>query len=104
MPPETGKPTSAAKASPGNKSSANVKALGLEDPSQKQSSSERAVKECEELEEELATLKAAYEQYFLGNDRLPPARPHEDFKKRLNKLKTSMVRNTAAKFRISSLQ
>jgi hypothetical protein len=101
MPQEPGKPTSAAKSSPG-KSSANVKALGDEDSSKK-STSEKALKECEELEEELTALKVTYEQYFLGNERLPPARAHEDLKKRLNKLKTGLVRNTAAKFRIASL-
>jgi hypothetical protein len=96
MPPEPGKPTSAAKSSP------NVKALGDDDKSKK-STNERAAEECKELEEELAILKVAYEQYFLGNERLPPTRAHEDLKKRLNKLKTGMVRNTAAKFRIASL-
>jgi hypothetical protein len=101
MPPEPGKPTSAARSSPG-KSSSNVKMLGDEDSSKK-SSSERAQQECEELEEELLALKVTYEQYFLGNERLPPVRAHEELKKRLNRLKTSMVRNTAAKFRISSL-
>jgi hypothetical protein len=102
MPPEPGKPTSAAKSSPG-KSSLNVKALEVDDPSQKKSTSEKALQEASELEEELAALRVAYEQYFLGNERLPPARAHEDFKKRLIKLKSGMVRNTAAKFRISSL-
>src|SRR4051794_8215524 len=96
MPPEPGKPTSAAK------SSANVKALG-DDASSKKSTSEKALEECHELEEELAVLKVAYEQYFLGNERLPPVRAHEDFRKRLMRLKTGLVRNTAVKFRISSI-
>ena len=103
MPPELGKPTSAAKGSPGAKSSLNVKALAVEDESQKKSTSERAFEETAELEEELAGLRVAYEQYFLGNERLPPTRAHEDLKKRLIKLKSGLVRNTAAKFRISSL-
>ena len=102
MPPETGKPTSAAKSSSG-KSSINVKALAVEDESQKKSTSERALEETAELEESLASLRAVYEQYFLGNERLPPTRAHDDFRKRLNKLKSGMVRNTAVKFRISSL-
>jgi hypothetical protein len=101
MPPELGKPTSAARSSPG-KSSSNLKGLGGDDASKK-STSERAQQECEELEEELIALKVTYEQYFLGNERLPPARAHEDFRKRLTKLKSGLVRNTAAKFRISSL-
>ncbi|KFE68141.1 MXAN_5187 C-terminal domain-containing protein [Hyalangium minutum] len=101
MPPEIGKPTSAAKSSPG-KSSANLKALGGDDASKK-STSERAIEECAELEEELMVLKVTYEQYFMGNERLPPTLAHDTFRKRLNKLKTGLVRNTAVKFRISSL-
>jgi len=101
MPPEPGKPTSAARSSPG-KSSANLKALGGDDSSKK-STSERAQQECDEIEEELIALKVTYEQYFLGNERLPPVRAHEELKKRLIRLKTGLVRNTAAKFRISSL-
>lgn len=97
MPPEP-KPTST------SKSSANLKALAQQDDSgPKKSTSEMALQECAELEEELATLRVTYEQYFLGNERLPPVRAHEDFKKRLNKLKTGLVRNTAVKFRIASL-
>src|SRR5689334_7956353 len=104
MPPELGKPTSAAKGSPAaNKSSLNVKALAADDSSQKKSTSEKAFEETAELEEELAQLRVAYEQYFLGNERLPPSRAHEDFKKRMIRLKSGLVRNTAAKFRISSL-
>jgi hypothetical protein len=97
MPPEPGKPTSA------SKSAANVKALAMDDTGPKKSNNELAAQECEAIEEELAALKATYEQYFLGNERLPPTRTHEDLKKRLNKLKTGLVRNTAVKFRISSL-
>jgi hypothetical protein len=97
MPPELGKQNANAKSNSGSKG------LGEKDSGLKKSSSELVFKECDELEEELAALKVAYEQYFLGNERLAPARAHDDFKKRLMKLKTSMVRNTAAKFRMNSL-
>ncbi|MBF5045799.1 hypothetical protein FGE12_25550 [Aggregicoccus sp. 17bor-14] len=65
---------------------------------------ESLLHECEELEAELAALKAAYEQYFLGAERHPPLRTHEALKKRVNKLQTGFVRNTAMKFRVQSLQ
>ncbi|HEX8705793.1 MAG TPA: MXAN_5187 C-terminal domain-containing protein [Myxococcaceae bacterium] len=91
MPPEFGKQNANAKADKKDKD------LG------QRSSSEQVLKDCDALEEELAALKVAYEQYFLGNERNAPARAHEDFKKRLMKLKTGMVRNTAAKFRLNSL-
>ena len=101
MPPEIGKQNANAKSNPGAKGG-----LGDKDRDSgglKKSSSELVFKECDELEEELAALKVSYEQYFLGNERLAPARAHDDFKKRLMRLKSSMVRNTAAKFRMNSL-
>ncbi|ADO75866.1 MXAN_5187 C-terminal domain-containing protein [Stigmatella aurantiaca] len=97
MPPEPGKSTSSAKSAP-------AKSLGDDKAGQKKSNSEMALQETSALEEELAALRATYEQYFLGNERFPPLRDHEDFKKRLLKLKGSNVRNTAAKFRLNSLQ
>lgn len=65
--------------------------------------SEEAMKLCDQLEAELAELRAAYEQHFLGNERLAPLKKHEAFKKQYDKLKGSMVRQTAAKFRIESI-
>ncbi len=65
--------------------------------------SEDAMQRCNELESELAELRAAYDQYFMGNERLPPLKKHEGFKKQYMKLKSSMVRQTAAKFRIESI-
>ncbi len=65
--------------------------------------SEDAMQRCNELDAELAELRAAYEQYFMGNDRLPPLKKHEGFKKQYMKLKSSFVRQTAAKFRIESI-
>ncbi|MDY7226175.1 MXAN_5187 C-terminal domain-containing protein [Hyalangium rubrum] len=97
MPPEP-KPTANAKSSAGAKS-----ALGGNDSGEKKSNSELALKECDEIEEELAALRVTYEQYFLGNERFPPVRAHEDLKKRLIRLKGGLVRNTAAKFRMNSL-
>lgn len=96
MPPEL-------KQTPNAKSAAGAKALGERDSGVKKSNSELVFKECDELEEEIAALKVTYEQYFLGNERLAPARAHEDLKKRLMRLKGSMVRNTAAKFRMNSI-
>lgn len=58
---------------------------------------------CTELEAELAELRAAYEQYFLGNERVPPQKQHEAFKKALTRLKGQFVRQTAVKFRIESI-
>ncbi len=65
---------------------------------------ENLLKECEAIEAELAALKVAYEQYFLGAERHPPLRVHEALKKRVVKVQTGFVRNTAMKFRVQSLQ
>jgi hypothetical protein len=65
--------------------------------------SEDAMLRCNELDTELAELRAAYDSYFMGNDRLPPVKKHEGFKKQWMKLKGTFVRQTAAKFRIESI-
>lgn len=65
--------------------------------------SEDAMQRCNELDAELAELRAAYDSYFMGNERLPPLKKHEGFKKQFMKLKGTFVRQTAAKFRIESI-
>lgn len=65
--------------------------------------SEDAMQRCNELDAELAELRAAYDSYFMGNERLPPLKKHEGFKKQFMKLKSTFVRQTAAKFRIESI-
>jgi hypothetical protein len=67
------------------------------------SGSEMALQECDAIEAELASLKVAYEHYFMGVERTPPSRAHEDLKKRVERLKSSFVRNTSAKFRVQSI-
>ena len=64
---------------------------------------EEVVKLCAELEVELNELKAQYDQYFLGMERLPPTKHHERLKKQINQLRTTFVRQTAAKFRVATL-
>jgi len=61
-------------------------------------------KECGELEEAIAALRMSYEQYFLGIERKPPTLEHNELKKRMQKLKSGFVRQTAIKFRIQSIQ
>ncbi|QRN96712.1 hypothetical protein JRI60_48350 [Archangium violaceum] len=67
------------------------------------SGSEVALQECDAIEAELAALKVTYEHYFMGIDRTPPTRVHEDLKKRVERLKSSFVRNTGAKFRVQAI-
>lgn len=58
---------------------------------------------CNELEAELAELRALYESYFMGNERIPPLKQHDAFKKSYLKLKGASVRQTAVKFRIETI-
>ncbi|MEW6431330.1 MAG: hypothetical protein AB1730_07450, partial [Myxococcota bacterium] len=64
---------------------------------------EQVLKLCGELESELNELKAQYEQYFLGMERIPPTKHHEQLKKQILQLKGTFVRHTAAKFRVQQL-
>ncbi len=58
---------------------------------------------CTELEGEIASLRAKYEQYFLGVDRKPPSAEHGALKKRVNGLRNTFVRQTATKFRVEAV-
>lgn len=64
---------------------------------------EEVMKVCAELEVELSELKAQYDQYFMGMERLPPTRHHERLKKQVGELRGKFIRQTAAKFRIGQL-
>ena len=52
----------------------------------------------------LHALRGQYEQYFLGMEKRPPSKAHEQFKKQLATLRTIPSRNSALSFRIQSLQ
>ncbi len=49
-------------------------------------------------------LRAAYEQYIAGNERREPSQARERFKKELRRLQTEATFNTAARFRLTTLQ
>jgi hypothetical protein len=72
-------------------------------PKKQLGESETAMEACTNLENELAELKAGYEQYFLGVERAAPLKRHDALKKRINVLKNQFVRQTAVKFRIQNL-
>lgn len=58
---------------------------------------------CQHLEESIEELKVKYEMYFLGVERLEPARRRDDLKRDIARLKTAFTRNTGLRFRIQSL-
>jgi len=49
-------------------------------------------------------LRGQYEQFFLGMEKRPPVKAHEQFRKRIAALKTIPSRNSALSFRIQTLQ
>ncbi len=64
---------------------------------------EQTAKDCDAIEADLAALRVAYEQFFLGIERKPPTHQYEALKKRLNALRNSFIRQTGIKFRVNSL-
>ena len=64
---------------------------------------EEVLEACTVLEAELAELRAAYEQYFLGVERHPPVARHDALKRKMQDLKSRFTRQTAAKFRIQTV-
>jgi hypothetical protein len=69
----------------------------------KLSDSEEVGKEVDAIEADIAALKVAYEQYFLGAERMPPTKQHADLKKRVQRLKGAFTRQTAMKFRVQGV-
>ena len=55
-----------------------------------------------ELEAKLARLRALYEQYFLGIERLPPTTARKEVFRMVQRLEGGYIRNTAQKFRMRS--
>lgn len=64
----------------------------------------QVAQEVDSVEALLHALRGQYEQFFLGLEKRPPTKAHEQVKKRLEALKTVPSRNSALSFRIQSLQ
>jgi len=61
------------------------------------------MRSCAAVEGELAELRAAYDQYFLGVERKPPTKRHDALKRQMRELKSHFVRQTSVRFRIDNL-
>ncbi|MBK9264493.1 MAG: hypothetical protein IPM54_32475 [Polyangiaceae bacterium] len=57
----------------------------------------------EELESRIERLKALYEQYFMGIEKLEPLVPRKDVDRRIMILRREQVRNTAQRFKFQTL-
>lgn len=58
----------------------------------------------DDLEEEIELLKVAYERYFNGVDRVPPAREHDRVKLHLRNLQRMRGGSTVIRFRLQQLR
>jgi len=57
----------------------------------------------EELENRLERLRALYEQYFMGIERIEPAIPRKDIDRRIYVLRREKIRNTAKRFKLQTI-
>jgi hypothetical protein len=64
----------------------------------------QVAEEVDGVEALLHALRGQYEQFFLGIEKRPPLKAHQQFTKRLSALRTVPARNSALSFRIQSLQ
>lgn len=69
----------------------------------KMADSATVAKQVDGLEAQIAELRQAYEQFFLGLERKPPTFQHNDLKRQLQQMRGTFVRQTAVKFRINAL-
>ncbi len=56
----------------------------------------------EELETRVERLRALYEQYFMGFEKIPPAVVHKDVERRIYTLRREQIRNTAKRFKLQT--
>ena len=57
----------------------------------------------EELETRLERLRALYEQYFMGIERIEPAIARKDVDRRIYVLRREKIRNTAKRFKLQTI-
>jgi hypothetical protein len=56
-----------------------------------------------ELEEELEEVKVKYDMYFIGAERMEPARRRDDLKRAIERVRNAFTRNAGIRFRIQTL-
>ncbi len=57
----------------------------------------------EELETRVERLRALYEQYFMGIEKIPPHVVHKDVERRIYMLRREQIRNTAKRFKLQTI-
>ncbi|HEY1959517.1 MAG TPA: MXAN_5187 C-terminal domain-containing protein [Polyangiaceae bacterium] len=56
-----------------------------------------------ELETRVDRLRALYEQYFMGIEKMVPSVPHKDVERRIQVMRKEQIRNTAVRFRFQMI-
>lgn len=64
---------------------------------------QKLAEDLDALDEDLTNLHVLYEKYFLGIDRRPPEQERKKVATKMRELRTTLVKNTALKFRINTL-
>lgn len=100
LPPKPGSPRPGAGLRPGQKPWAMTDTQRAD--AERHATAE-LTEQCDQFEDELDELRARYELYFLGVERLEPARRREDMKRRISRMKTAFTRNVGVRFRIETL-
>ena len=59
--------------------------------------------ELQELEARLERLRALYEQYFIGIEKMEPLVPRQDVDRRIYALRKAQIRNTAKRFKLQTI-
>src|SRR6185436_16446746 len=60
-------------------------------------------KALDDLETRIERLRALYEQYFMGIEKLEPQIPRKDVERRIHLLRKEQIRNTALRFKFQML-
>src|SRR5687767_237564 len=60
-------------------------------------------KQLNDLEDKIDRLRALYEQYFMGIERLEPLTPRKDVDRKIVMMRKEQMRNTALRFRFNTL-
>ncbi len=74
-----------------------------DDRQREQHASEVLAAACDELERGMDELRARYELYFLGIERVEPVRDRALLKQEVNRLLTTFTRNAGLRFRVQAL-
>jgi hypothetical protein len=64
---------------------------------------QKLAEDLDTLDEDMTQLQVLYEKYFLGIDRKPPEPERKKVGSKMRELRTTLVKNTALKFRINTM-